>query len=233
VPGYADAWKKVRPSKFDPKIDKLVTDAMKDLDAMNARWIKAPNREALMALSGSTKNAVRAVEEGLKAMGPNAAVKGPKAWLTATEKEVKAAAQQATVLQRGLVAFYQELDNKHKALLNDIKIMLARPGASVAKLAQTKADEFMNFMNKESTLYQGGDFVKNLAIFGSQIRLSLVEIVKTYDAIAKENDPAKKQKLTATVNHHLTDFKKTATRFASPLKVDQIKIKGPAQQLKL
>jgi hypothetical protein len=222
VAGFSEGWKKVRPKKIDAKTDKLLSDAFKEIDRANALWAKTPNRETLMALSGATKNAVRAVDEGVKSV--NASSKDPKAlkWFADVQPGFKAASQQATILQRGLVTFYQELDKRHKSLLNDLKIIVTKPNAQVVKVAYKNFSDFGPWINKESTLYSG-ELVHGIGMIGARAELTLKEIAKVYGEMNNAADD-KKAKLQKELKGHLTELQGIAKRLATPLKEEKIHI---------
>ena len=152
--GLLDEWKKVKPSAFD---DKIMSAALKELDRAKALWDKAPSRDSLAALGGATKNAVRAADEAEKWAKEKKDAKMSK-WLQSAKPSLAAAAQQATILQRGLVTFMQDMDKRRKVVVTALGATASRPSVPVAETALKQAREFHQWLNKEATLY-GGEII--------------------------------------------------------------------------
>jgi hypothetical protein len=219
VATLVDGWKKVRPKAFD---DKILVEALKELDRAQGVWAKAPNRVNLMAMGGATKNATRALGVAMKGTAKD--IKANK-WLTDIAPAVKAAEQQTTILQRGLVSFYQELETRRKNALLHLDGVVTRPNKQVTAKAHQVYSDFAAWLNKESTLY-GGELVHNLGMIGPRAQLTLKEIGEDIEKLAKAR-AEDKAKLETVLKGHVNDLKGIGKRLAAPLKEEKIVVKRP------
>jgi hypothetical protein len=145
---YIDDWKKVKPKTFD---DKLLLTSFKELDRAKGLWEKDANRVNLMALSGASKNVLRAAEQAAKALG-----RDPKAgpWLDKTVKMLDAGVKQATVLQRDMVAFHQKTDQGLGLLGKSLQTLAKKPSQADLKKLRGLHKQLSDWFMKSSTLYQ-------------------------------------------------------------------------------
>jgi hypothetical protein len=218
--GQVAAWKKAKPLTFGSE---PLSAALKDLDAMWAKFTKDMSRENIAGYSGALKNSAVACATTMKKVNPKSDKKLYD-WLARREADLKAKSFLVTSLQKKFAEFMQGTLQGRKEAATALQEAVDKTDMATVDRSLKVTQTFGKWLNESYTgIGIASAEIVQLAQASGKATLLLGELKKELTKLTPNSTAEEKKKIGNAINNIRKETHEQVERLKMPMKFVGIK----------